>query len=452
MNRFVASVALVAVLAFPPGVTIAATGDCGQPQSTGSGPKTADALATLKTAVGSPSACDAEPCICDVNADTKVNTTDALRVLRVAVGQSLTLDCDCGPAECVTLGSSAALSSNGASARGVAAVPAQIMIEAKIVGIDQDSFDDLGLSFDLEAIVSTTTALPNGGTSGHEGNLAVESEALGGPAGLQYFLYGAHPSASCLPVLNKNFQSPFDAVKTFFVLPTDGCVLFDVGVTSAPQNFPGGNPVQNLAPADAGYDDAMVHYSLLGDGPAASLLESIGNDNRNTVLSPLDTTTYSGQAVLHMVDDIEPSIGQIMTDFRNNIQAVTPSPFGNFTGPTIDFVPRIEIPGHVTLDIYLGTQFASFFFSTAFLVDGTAVDAEIPLHRRSLNGTSINVPTGQTLVLGGMLRDGQQVADKGLPLLGDLPLIGSLFTRKHLDATRQNLLVFIKPTVIDDGE
>jgi len=54
------------------GVAEAATGDCGQPQSIGSSPKTADALATLNRAVGSASSCDADPCICDVNSDGTV--------------------------------------------------------------------------------------------------------------------------------------------------------------------------------------------------------------------------------------------------------------------------------------------------------------------------------------------------------------------------------------------
>ncbi len=54
-----------------------------------------DALATLKRAVGSASACDEKPCVCDVNSDGAVTSSDALRVLRVAVGQQVQLACDC---------------------------------------------------------------------------------------------------------------------------------------------------------------------------------------------------------------------------------------------------------------------------------------------------------------------------------------------------------------------
>lgn len=455
MNRSVLSVALVAalaLLALVHGQSIAATGDCGQPQSTGAGPKTADALATLKTAVGSPSSCDAKPCVCDVNADAAVNTTDALRVLRVAVGQSLTLTCDCGPAECVTLGGAATLASGDAATSGLTTAPRQIQIAVEIVGIDKLSYDELGFDFSLVANVLTDLGPAAGGTNGHATNLAVDSNASGGPAGSQYFLYGEHHAGSCLPVLNKNFVSPFDAVKTFFLLPTDGCVLFDETALSTPQNFPGGDPVQNLASVDAGFGGSMVHHDFFSESEAAALLASIGADNRNTVLSAPLVTAYSGQTIIHMVDDVEPSLNQIVSDFRTRIQDVTMNPFGNFTGASVDFVPRIEIEGHVTLDIRIATEIASFYYSTAFMVDGFQVDAEIPLHRRSRNIFSINVPTGKTLVLGGMMRTGQPSADKGLPVLSNLPLIGSLFTHKQLDAATQNLMVFITPTILNEDE
>jgi general secretion pathway protein D len=53
------------------------------------------------------------------------------------------------------------------------------------------------------------------------------------------------------------------------------------------------------------------------------------------------------------------------------------------------------------------------------------------------------------LVLGGLLRQGQTEAEKGLPLLNNIPLVGNLFTRRSAPE-RQNLVVFITPTIVDD--
>ncbi|HYB98733.1 MAG TPA: choice-of-anchor L domain-containing protein [Candidatus Limnocylindrales bacterium] len=87
--------ALATVLAISAATTAAAAlGDCGQPVSNGVKPNTSDALGILKAAVGGDQ-CDAEPCICDPNGDDKILTTDALYALKIAVGQNLQLLCPC---------------------------------------------------------------------------------------------------------------------------------------------------------------------------------------------------------------------------------------------------------------------------------------------------------------------------------------------------------------------
>ena len=85
-----ASAILTFLLALPAAPAIAAKGDCGQPSTTGTSPKAADALYILKKAVGLV-ACDL--CVCDVNNDTKVTASDALKVLKKAVGIPQVLTC-----------------------------------------------------------------------------------------------------------------------------------------------------------------------------------------------------------------------------------------------------------------------------------------------------------------------------------------------------------------------
>lgn len=79
---------LVALFSAP--AVFAAKGDCGQPSSTGATPKSSDALFVLKAAVGT---VDCDLCVCDVTNDAKVTSTDALRILKKAVGQDVTLSC-----------------------------------------------------------------------------------------------------------------------------------------------------------------------------------------------------------------------------------------------------------------------------------------------------------------------------------------------------------------------
>jgi hypothetical protein len=80
----------LAALFWPASSAQAAKGDCGQPSSTGSGPKSSDALFALRAAVGTG---DCDLCVCDATGDGKVTSTDALRILRKAVGQGVVLGC-----------------------------------------------------------------------------------------------------------------------------------------------------------------------------------------------------------------------------------------------------------------------------------------------------------------------------------------------------------------------
>jgi general secretion pathway protein D len=63
--------------------------------------------------------------------------------------------------------------------------------------------------------------------------------------------------------------------------------------------------------------------------------------------------------------------------------------------------------------------------------------------------TSCNVWDGQTIVLGGLISETiTKISDK-VPVLGDLPLVGRLFQSQSSDSTKDNLVIFVTPTIID---
>jgi hypothetical protein len=97
-NRLVAFIAAISLsyeIALPsPG--LGAVLKCGQPVSSGDGPMASDALAVLQASVGLP-ACSVAPCVCDVGLPQGISTSDALRVLRNAVGALSILSCQCAP-------------------------------------------------------------------------------------------------------------------------------------------------------------------------------------------------------------------------------------------------------------------------------------------------------------------------------------------------------------------
>ena len=66
--------------------------------------------------------------------------------------------------------------------------------------------------------------------------------------------------------------------------------------------------------------------------------------------------------------------------------------------------------------------------------------------------SKVAVRSGETLVLGGLIRDNTTTGKSGLPLLQDLPLVGNLFGANSSNTARTELLVVITPRVVRTDE
>jgi|SRR5581483_1321895 general secretion pathway protein D len=62
--------------------------------------------------------------------------------------------------------------------------------------------------------------------------------------------------------------------------------------------------------------------------------------------------------------------------------------------------------------------------------------------------TVVVAPDGQTVVIGGLMENDKTVIDSKIPLLGDIPLLGALFTHKQRAYTKKELIIFLTPHVV----
>ena len=74
--------------------------------------------------------------------------------------------------------------------------------------------------------------------------------------------------------------------------------------------------------------------------------------------------------------------------------------------------------------------------------------AEAPLIDVKEAGTVVQVEDGAMLVIGGLISNVKYNSTKSVPLLGDLPLLGYLFSSDKVEYQKKELVIFIKPTVI----
>jgi type II secretory pathway component GspD/PulD (secretin) len=62
------------------------------------------------------------------------------------------------------------------------------------------------------------------------------------------------------------------------------------------------------------------------------------------------------------------------------------------------------------------------------------------------------VKDGSTIVLGGLIKEQKGVTEAKVPFLGDIPFLGHLFKNKQNTKIRTELIVFIRPTVLRNGD
>ncbi len=113
-------------------------------------------------------------------------------------------------------------------------------------------------------------------------------------------------------------------------------------------------------------------------------------------------------------------------------------------GLTLRVTPQVSEAGAVKLKIF---QEISSVTRDKALVQS----ADIITNKRSLESTVL-VDDGQIVVLGGLIQDDQQASLDKVPLLGDIPYLGSLFKYESRNLKRTNLMIFLRPVVLKDDK
>lgn len=66
--------------------------------------------------------------------------------------------------------------------------------------------------------------------------------------------------------------------------------------------------------------------------------------------------------------------------------------------------------------------------------------------------TRVLIPSGNTLVMGGLVTDSSSKGDTKVPILGDIPVLGWAFHQQNKSQNKRNLIIFITPTIVHDND
>jgi general secretion pathway protein D len=108
----------------------------------------------------------------------------------------------------------------------------------------------------------------------------------------------------------------------------------------------------------------------------------------------------------------------------------------------LEVIPLINANNEVTLKVAQIND----TLGTNVNISGT----QAPIINSQRLTTTVTVPSGATVVLGGLIQDKTTKDVSGIPYLMDLPYLGNVFKYQTKNYTRDELLIFIQPTVVND--
>lgn len=174
-----------------------------------------------------------------------------------------------------------------------------------------------------------------------------------------------------------------------------------------------------------------------------TLIRALNTDTETNLLSTPSIVTLDNQEASIIVGQNVPFVTGEST---NSGSTSTTNPFRTIerqdVGTTLTVKPQINEGNTITLDIDQEV-------STVSQAATSAVD--VVTNKRAIK-TTVQLEDGELLVLGGLIDDTVIKVQQKIPWLGDIPYLGVLFRSNNTRRIKQNLLVFIRATIIRDSE
>ena len=208
----------------------------------------------------------------------------------------------------------------------------------------------------------------------------------------------------------------------------------------------------NRLPAGAPGNAAGIALQATNFSALINFLESQG---RVHVLSSPRIATLNNQKAVIKVGSEEPFVTNIVggtSTVSGNLQTVltnptlTYQPF--FSGIALDVTPQIDAEDNITLHVHSMVNRVIEKEKTAL----PGSNATVPFAVNTMNETDsvVKARDGQVVVIGGLMNESNSDTRGGVPVARDVPLAGALFNFGNQQATKRELVILLKSTVVKD--
>ncbi|MEG5065836.1 AMIN domain-containing protein [Microcoleus sp. B3-A4] len=181
----------------------------------------------------------------------------------------------------------------------------------------------------------------------------------------------------------------------------------------------------------------------------STLQASIVSNNGKILTDPTLVVQEGETANVNITDEVITNITQ-QTQSTGNTSTTTTTAVKDRAGLQLGVaIDRIDDNGFVSLRVNPIIRTPG---STQDLSTGQNINRIVLLGERSLQSGLIRLRDGQTLIVSGIIRDEERTIANKIPILGDLPIIGSLFRSTNKANQRAELIVLLTPQILDDSD
>ena len=253
--------------------------------------------------------------------------------------------------------------------------------------------------------------------------------------GVQFLLSGTN--SSTVPFVSTNYSRSAPNL-----LALTGALITDNPLTSGDDTTVATSLAQSAVSSLLGLTGLTIGGGgQSGDTLFGAVLTAVQNDTKSRILSkPFNMTLDNGTSSLLVGQEVPISTGEVLSATNSN-------PFRTVErkkiGVGLDVTPRISNDGTIRLEIKQEVSSISGSIGT--------VTPDLIFNTREIN-TSVIADDGEIIVIGGLVQQEETEAKEKVPFLGDIPIAGRLFRSEGKSRGRTNLMVFIRPTIVRDRE
>lgn len=180
------------------------------------------------------------------------------------------------------------------------------------------------------------------------------------------------------------------------------------------------------------------------------------NRKGRTVANPRILITNGKESTIDLTSDYVKSVTSQVVQGSLNSTVAREYEVADDNGIKISITPFISPDGYVTMDIV--PEYSTIkeqIYTYVETEEGSEPVQDLAatlLQRRNLDLKSVRIKDGETLVIGGMIREEESKQVNKVPILGDIPYLGTFFRSSNTSKSKEEMIIMITPRIIVDND